>query len=217
MLENSLKFDHKNLSFFRQKQFLNQQQVRWYEELADYDFVIHHIPGTQNSKADILSRLPQYEELLPEQREVTMLDNKRFEEPLPKYEKHEKPPPKYKKTMPKHGQLNNMKRSNIRVVECKQIRLKERQVTLQPVALFVDEQFLRQDTVQLTHQLTNMDMRHRRSFDRPVRAASKTYAEMMRINPQFKKRQQLIRKRARNRKFDELRQIVLKSNLESEF
>src|SRR6266567_5347356 len=172
MLENSLKFDHKNLSFFRQKQFLNQQQARWYEELAEYDFVIHHIPGTQNSKADILSRLPQYEELLPEQREVTMLDNKRFEEPLPKYEKYEKPLPKYKKSVPKYEQSKKMKCSNIRVVECKQIRLKECQVTLQPVALFMDEQFLRWDTVQLMHQLTNMDMHHQQSFDRPVRATS---------------------------------------------
>src|SRR6266567_4984219 len=95
--------DHKNLSFFRQKQFLNQRQARWYEELAEYDFVIHHIPGTQNSKADILSRLPQYEELLPEQREVTMLDNKRFES-LPKYEKYEKLLPKYEKQLPKYEQ-----------------------------------------------------------------------------------------------------------------
>src|SRR6266568_4968978 len=39
---------------------------------------------------------------------------------------------------------------------------------------------------------------------------------MMCTNPQFKKHQQQIRKSARNRKFDELRQVVLKSNLESE-
>ena len=50
--------DHANLQYFKKPQKLNRRQAKWLTELQDYDFVLTHIPGKQNSKADILSRRP---------------------------------------------------------------------------------------------------------------------------------------------------------------
>jgi hypothetical protein len=38
--------DHQNLQYFREPQKLNHQQARWYSELAEYDFKLHHRPGS---------------------------------------------------------------------------------------------------------------------------------------------------------------------------
>jgi len=48
--------DHENLKYFRKPHKLNEQQVRWYLKLQDYDFVLWHISGEMNTKANILSR-----------------------------------------------------------------------------------------------------------------------------------------------------------------
>ena len=53
--------DHANLQYFKKAQKLNRRQARWLTELQEYDFSLHHIPGKQNSKADILSRRPGFE------------------------------------------------------------------------------------------------------------------------------------------------------------
>ncbi len=76
--------------------------MRWFLTLQDYDFIIKHIPGAQNSKADILSRLPWYKEEIPDQEEFSLLDAKRF---------------------------------------VKQVRFGKKVCSLQPVALFMEEQF----------------------------------------------------------------------------
>ena len=70
--------DHKNLSYFRKAQDLNSRQARWYLKLQDFDYMLHHIPRTSNSKADILSRLPWYKERTPQKTAITMLPDKRF-------------------------------------------------------------------------------------------------------------------------------------------
>ena len=51
--------DRKNLKYFREPHKLNGRQVRWYLKLQDYDFMLKHIPGKTNMKADILSRKDQ--------------------------------------------------------------------------------------------------------------------------------------------------------------
>src|SRR3982074_2866366 len=53
--------DHKNLEIFMSTKILNQRQARWAELLADYDFVLEHIPGKTNP-ADGPSRCPDYVE-----------------------------------------------------------------------------------------------------------------------------------------------------------
>ena len=51
--------DYENLKYFREPHKLNGQQARWYLKLQDYDFILWHIPGKTNTKADILSRKDQ--------------------------------------------------------------------------------------------------------------------------------------------------------------
>jgi len=51
--------DHKNLKYFWEPHKLNGRQARWYLKLQDYDFILCHILGKMNTKADILSRKDQ--------------------------------------------------------------------------------------------------------------------------------------------------------------
>src|SRR5271170_5948468 len=53
--------DHKNLTTFMSTKTLNRRQARWAELLADYDFVLVHLPGKTNP-ADGPSRRPDYAE-----------------------------------------------------------------------------------------------------------------------------------------------------------
>ena len=48
--------DHKNLIYFTTTKKLNQRQVRWSETLARYNFRIAYRKGTENARADALSR-----------------------------------------------------------------------------------------------------------------------------------------------------------------
>ena len=54
--------DHNNLKYFMETTKFNQQQVRWVEKLAQYDFRIHYRPGKSGGKPDALSRRPEYAE-----------------------------------------------------------------------------------------------------------------------------------------------------------
>jgi len=51
--------DHENLKYFQEPHKLNGRQARWYLKLQDYDFILCHILGKMNIKADILSRKDQ--------------------------------------------------------------------------------------------------------------------------------------------------------------
>jgi len=54
--------DHKNLSFFMTTKQLNRRQTRWAETLARYNFIIQYQKGSENARADALSRRPDYVE-----------------------------------------------------------------------------------------------------------------------------------------------------------
>jgi hypothetical protein len=51
-----VKTDYKNLTGFLTTKELNQRQVKWAEILAEYYFKIKYIKGTDNTRADTLSR-----------------------------------------------------------------------------------------------------------------------------------------------------------------
>jgi len=51
-----VKTDYKNLTGFLIIKELNQRQVRWAEMLAEYHFEIQHTKGTDNARADALSK-----------------------------------------------------------------------------------------------------------------------------------------------------------------
>ncbi|TQV90159.1 pol protein [Cordyceps javanica] len=48
--------DHKNLTSFLTTKDLNKRQIRWYKTLTDYNFEIIYHKGSENGRADALSR-----------------------------------------------------------------------------------------------------------------------------------------------------------------
>jgi hypothetical protein len=52
--------DHKNLTSFTTTKILNRRQVRWSEALSAYNFVITYRKGSENARADALSRRQDY-------------------------------------------------------------------------------------------------------------------------------------------------------------
>ncbi|KAF5685676.1 natch ankyrin domain-containing protein [Fusarium circinatum] len=52
--------DHQNISYFATTHELNRQQLRYAEYLCKFNFVIIHRKGSENGRADIISRRPDY-------------------------------------------------------------------------------------------------------------------------------------------------------------
>jgi hypothetical protein len=52
--------DYKNLTYFITTKVLNRKQVRWAKFLASYNFQIYYQKGSENEKANILSRKSDY-------------------------------------------------------------------------------------------------------------------------------------------------------------
>lgn len=65
--------DHQNLQYFKKPQKVNRRQARWFTELADYHFTIHHIPGNTNVRADALSRRADYAKGEDDNQNITLL------------------------------------------------------------------------------------------------------------------------------------------------
>ena len=55
---------------------LNQQQIRWAKQLANYEFQIHYKKGNGNGEADTLSRQPDHKEVKKIHTEILSEDNK---------------------------------------------------------------------------------------------------------------------------------------------
>ena len=76
--------DHKNLTYFRTAQKLNDRQARWSLYLSEFDIKLIHLPGSKMIQSDTLSRRPdhgiegQLEEeetiMLPENMFINLLD-----------------------------------------------------------------------------------------------------------------------------------------------
>ena len=53
--------DHKNIVHFTTTQELNGRQIRYAEYLSEFDFVIIHKKGSDNGRADAISRRPDFD------------------------------------------------------------------------------------------------------------------------------------------------------------
>ncbi|RFU77263.1 reverse transcriptase domain [Trichoderma arundinaceum] len=58
--------DHKNIAYFTTTQRLSGRQIRNFELLADFDYEIIHCKGSENGRADALSRKPELFQEVPE-------------------------------------------------------------------------------------------------------------------------------------------------------
>ena len=70
--------DHLNLQYFRKPQKLNYRQARWLTELQEYDFKLLHKPGSQMTKADLLSRRADHTRGENDNANVTLLKPELF-------------------------------------------------------------------------------------------------------------------------------------------
>jgi len=52
--------DHQSLQSFLTKKVWNQRQIRWVQELTNYNFTIVYRRGSRGGKPDVLSRRPGY-------------------------------------------------------------------------------------------------------------------------------------------------------------
>jgi RNase H-like domain found in reverse transcriptase len=69
--------DHKNLTYFRTAQKLNDWQARWSLYLSGFDLKLIHLPGTKMVQSDALSRQPDYgtDKWIKEEDKVVLPDN----------------------------------------------------------------------------------------------------------------------------------------------
>ncbi|SJL18615.1 uncharacterized protein ARMOST_22212 [Armillaria ostoyae] len=70
--------DHQNLQYFCKPQKLNRRQAQWVTELAEYHFILHHKPGIQNVKADLLSRRSDHDQGEDDNGDITVLSPDHF-------------------------------------------------------------------------------------------------------------------------------------------
>jgi len=72
--------DHQNLPSFLTKKVWNQRQIRWAQELTNYNFKIVYRPGSRGGKPDALSRRPEYRpEEGPRHSEQSILKSEDFQ------------------------------------------------------------------------------------------------------------------------------------------
>jgi hypothetical protein len=69
--------DHKNLTYFRTAQKLNDRQARWSLYLSGFNLKLIHLPGMKIVQSDALSRRPDYgtDERMEEEDKVVLPDN----------------------------------------------------------------------------------------------------------------------------------------------
>ena len=71
--------DHRNLQYFREPQKVTPRQARAASELAEFNYKMHHRPGTLNKIADALSRKDEPEGGVDDNKDVTVLPAERFD------------------------------------------------------------------------------------------------------------------------------------------
>ena len=70
-------FDHKNLTYFRTAQKLNDRQAWWSLYLSEFDIKLIHVPGTKTIQSDALSRRPDHgiDESIGREDQILLLDD----------------------------------------------------------------------------------------------------------------------------------------------
>ncbi len=53
--------DHSNLLYWKEPRKISRRIAREFQELQEYNFILKHIVGTKNARADALSRCPDYD------------------------------------------------------------------------------------------------------------------------------------------------------------
>jgi hypothetical protein len=70
--------DHANLLYWRQPQKISRRIAREVLELSEYNIKLRHIPGNTNSRADMLSRRPDYDQGERDNENITVLPDHLF-------------------------------------------------------------------------------------------------------------------------------------------
>ncbi len=70
--------DHSNLQYWKEPRKINQRIAREFQELSEYDFILQHILGTTNTRADVLSRQSNGEEAKKDNDDVIVLPDEVF-------------------------------------------------------------------------------------------------------------------------------------------
>lgn len=70
--------DHQNLGYFREPQKLNRRQARWFSELQDYNFSLHHKAGSLMGKPDAITRRPDLDRGQGDNKDVVVLKAEYF-------------------------------------------------------------------------------------------------------------------------------------------
>ena len=70
--------DHQNLTYWKDPQKLSRQIAREQLDLMEFDFEIRHIPGKANSRADALSRRPDYDQGARDNENIIVLPEEVF-------------------------------------------------------------------------------------------------------------------------------------------
>lgn len=70
--------DHQNLGYFREPQKLNRRQARWFQELQDYNYSLHHKSGSLMGKPDAITRRPDLNKGETDNKDVTLLKPEHF-------------------------------------------------------------------------------------------------------------------------------------------
>ena len=65
--------DHQNLTYWKDPQKLSRHIAREQLDLMEFDFKICHIPGKANSRADVLSRRPDYDQGICDNKNIIIL------------------------------------------------------------------------------------------------------------------------------------------------
>ncbi|TFY52178.1 hypothetical protein EVJ58_g10156 [Rhodofomes roseus] len=73
-----IRSDHKNLTYWRTARKLNRRQARWSLFLSKFDYKLVHVPGSQMTIADALSRRADHDDGSDDNDDITMLPDKVF-------------------------------------------------------------------------------------------------------------------------------------------